>query len=23
VDDIFLRKETISGLKSSLWAGLG
>jgi len=23
VDDIFTRKDTISGLKSSLWAGLG
>jgi len=23
VDDIFTRKDAISGLKSSLWAGLG
>jgi len=23
VDDIFIRKNAISGLKSSLWAGLG
>jgi len=23
VDDIFTRKDTISGLKSSLWADLG